>query len=127
MSPKHFFAALVVVVVAACTGPELRQPIEAVSPKPPLMFSVAELALEDQSNLPAAMGFRDRERSGRLLEATKEFLDERVAAMLQQFERDEVLAMQDETGKVVVTCEFCSRVYRFTTDDVAALFEDSLH
>jgi len=53
--------------------------------------------------------------------------DERVAAMLQQFERDEVLAMQDETGKVVVTCEFCSRVYRFTTDDVAALFEDSLH
>lgn len=78
MSPKHLFSALVLVVVAACTGPELRQPIEAVSPKPPLMFSVAELALEDQSNLPAAMGFRDRERSGRLLEATKEFLDERV-------------------------------------------------
>ena len=53
--------------------------------------------------------------------------DERVAAMLRQFERDEVLAMQDETGKVVVTCEFCSRVYRLATDDVAALFEDSLH
>lgn len=53
--------------------------------------------------------------------------DARVAAMLKQFARDEVLAMQDETGKVVVTCEFCSRVYRFTGDDVAALFEDRLH
>jgi molecular chaperone Hsp33 len=53
--------------------------------------------------------------------------DERVAAMLQQFERDEVLAMQDESGKVTVTCEFCSRVYRFTPGDIAALFEDSLH
>jgi molecular chaperone Hsp33 len=53
--------------------------------------------------------------------------DERVGAMLRRFERDEVLAMQDATGKVTVTCEFCSRVYRFTPDDIAALFEDSLH
>ena len=53
--------------------------------------------------------------------------DGRVAEMLQRFERDEVLAMVDETGKVVVTCEFCSRVYRFTMDDIATLFEDPLH
>jgi molecular chaperone Hsp33 len=53
--------------------------------------------------------------------------DERVATMLRRFERDEVLAMQDGSGKVTVTCEFCSRVYRFTPADIAALFEDSLH
>jgi molecular chaperone Hsp33 len=53
--------------------------------------------------------------------------DERVTTMLRRFERHEVLAMQDESGKVTVTCEFCSRVYRFTPSDIAALFEDSLH
>lgn len=78
MSPKHLFSALVVVVVAACTGPEMRQPIEAVSPKPPMVFNVAELAVEDRSTLPETMGFRDRERSARLLEATQVFLDERL-------------------------------------------------
>lgn len=53
--------------------------------------------------------------------------DGRVTDMLRRFERDEVLAMQDESGKIVVTCEFCSRVYRFTAPDIRALFEDSLH
>jgi molecular chaperone Hsp33 len=53
--------------------------------------------------------------------------DGRVTDMLRRFEHDEVLAMQDESGKVVVTCEFCSRVYRFTALDIRALFEDSLH
>ena len=52
---------------------------------------------------------------------------ERVGNMLKQFERDEVLAMPDESGKVTVTCEFCSRVYRFTPAEIAALFEDTLH
>jgi redox-regulated HSP33 family molecular chaperone len=50
-----------------------------------------------------------------------------VTTMLRRFERDEVLAMQDGSGKVTVTCEFCSRVYRFTPADIAVLFEDSLH
>ncbi len=53
--------------------------------------------------------------------------DERVAAMLRRFERDEVLAMGDRNGKVTVTCEFCSRVYRFTPADISALYEDTLH
>jgi molecular chaperone Hsp33 len=53
--------------------------------------------------------------------------EERVANMLTQFERDEVLAMDDGSGKVTVTCEFCSRVYRFTPAEIAALFEDTLH
>lgn len=52
---------------------------------------------------------------------------ERVGTMLKQFDRDEVLAMPDESGKVTVTCEFCSRVYRFTPAEIAALFEDTLH
>lgn len=52
--------------------------------------------------------------------------DGRVADMLQHFERDEVLEMRDDGGKVTVTCEFCSRVYRFSTDEITALFEDEL-
>lgn len=52
---------------------------------------------------------------------------ERVSTMLKQFDRGEVLAMHDESGKVTVTCEFCSRVYRFTPAEIAALFEDTLH
>lgn len=52
--------------------------------------------------------------------------DGRVAEMLRRFERDEVLEMRDETGRVTVTCEFCSRVYRFATDEIIALFEDRL-
>lgn len=53
--------------------------------------------------------------------------DERVAGMLRRFGRDEVLAMGDGSGKVTVTCEFCSRVYRYTPAEIAALFEDTLH
>jgi molecular chaperone Hsp33 len=52
---------------------------------------------------------------------------ERVGNMLMQFDRDEVLAMLDESGKLTVTCEFCSHVYRFTSAEIAALFEDTLH
>ena len=78
MSTKTLFAALVVLVLVACTGPELRQPIATTSAKPPLSFAVAELAVEDASSLPPATGFRDRMRSDWLVEATKEFLDERL-------------------------------------------------
>jgi molecular chaperone Hsp33 len=53
--------------------------------------------------------------------------EERVTAMLRRFERDEVLAMQDASGTITVTCEFCSRVYRFAPKDITALFEESLH
>ena len=53
--------------------------------------------------------------------------EERVGNMLKQFDRDEALAMPDESGKVTVTCKFCSRVYRFTPAEIAALFEDTLH
>jgi hypothetical protein len=79
LSAKSFFSALVLLVLVACSGPELRQPIEAVSGKPPLVFTVAELAVEDTSTLPAEAGFRDRMRSEALVEATKTFLDDRLS------------------------------------------------
>ncbi len=53
--------------------------------------------------------------------------DGRVGRMLRRFERDEVLEMRDPSGAVVVTCEFCSRVYRLSDADIFTLFEDSLH
>lgn len=53
--------------------------------------------------------------------------DDRVSRMLRRFSRDEVLEMRDASGAVVVTCEFCSRVYRLSDADIFTLFEDSLH
>ncbi len=53
--------------------------------------------------------------------------EDRVGRMLRRFSRDEVLGMRDASGTVVVTCEFCSRVYRLSDADIATLFEDSLH
>ena len=53
--------------------------------------------------------------------------EERVSRMLRRFSRDEVLEMRDSSGAVVVTCEFCSRVYRLNDADIFTLFEDSLH
>lgn len=79
MSTKSLFSALVVLLLVACSGPELRQPIDAVSAKPPLAFTLAELAVEDTSTLPAEAGFRDRMRSEALVEATKTFLDDRLS------------------------------------------------
>ena len=79
MRTKSLFSTLVVLVLVACSGPELRQPIEAVSVKPPLVFTLAELAVEDTSTLPAEAGFRDRMRSEALVEATKTFLDDRLS------------------------------------------------
>jgi hypothetical protein len=78
LSPKNLLPILVMLVLAACTGPELREPIDATSTKPPLLFTLAELAVEDATSLPPTTGFRDRERSERLAEATKEFLDARL-------------------------------------------------
>jgi hypothetical protein len=84
LSPKPLLSALVILVLAACAGPELRQPIETTSPKPPMVFAVAELVVEDQSSLPADMGFRDRERSARLLQASEEFLVDRLRTGMGQ-------------------------------------------
>lgn len=70
--------ALLGLVLAACSGPELRQPAEVTSARPPLVFAVAELTIEDETRLPAAAGFRDRQRSERLTEATRSFLDDRL-------------------------------------------------
>ncbi len=78
MSAKPLLAVLTLFALVACTAPELREPIETTSTKPPLMFTLAELAIEDASTLPGATGFRDRMRSEWLVEASKEFLDDRL-------------------------------------------------
>ena len=42
--------------------------------------------------------------------------------MLKQFDRDEALAMPDESGKVTVTCEFCMSTFVFEEHDLDALW-----
>ena len=79
MSTKSLLSALVVLLLVACSGPELRQPIDTTSTKPPLVFTVAEIVVEDASALPAEAGFRDRLRSESLVDATQAFLADRLS------------------------------------------------
>jgi len=75
---RALFGLLGLALAAACTAPELRQPATVTSARPPLVFAVAELAIEDESQLPAGAGFRDRQRSERLVAATRSFLEDRL-------------------------------------------------
>lgn len=43
--------------------------------------------------------------------------DERIARTLRGIPRDEITTLKDDSGHVVVTCEFCNTTYRF--DDAA--------
>ena len=65
-------------VVAACTPPEIREPVTVTSAKPPLVFDLAEAVITDASELPQTATFRDRQWSERLREATEAFLIERL-------------------------------------------------
>jgi hypothetical protein len=78
LNGKTGLAALALLLLAACSGPEIREPATVVSTKPPLVFALAELTIEDESLPPAGSGFRDRMRSERLVEATRVFLDDRL-------------------------------------------------
>lgn len=50
---------------------------------------------------------------------------ERVANTLASLPRDEIIACKDEeTGEVIVTCEFCSATYRFDDEGLEALYSD---
>ncbi|GBD42691.1 33 kDa chaperonin [bacterium HR40] len=51
--------------------------------------------------------------------------EERVREMLLRFPRHEIEAMRLEDGAIEVTCQFCSRRYRFARDDVSALQDES--
>lgn len=80
MIGKSFLAVLVVLAATACTGPQIREPADVTSAKPPLVFALAERRVENESSPPAGGGFRDRRHSERLVEATTAFLEDRLEA-----------------------------------------------
>jgi hypothetical protein len=78
LNAKALLSTLVLVAVAACGAPEIREPVDVTSTKPPLVFAVADLSVENQSTTPAATGFRGRQWTERLVAATETFLDDRI-------------------------------------------------
>ena len=48
---------------------------------------------------------------------------QRTEAALISIGRDEVLEMSAEQGLIVITCEFCSEQYRFTSREIFELFD----
>lgn len=46
----------------------------------------------------------------------------RVESTLKSFARDEIETLRDETGHVVVTCEYCKRSYSFDQDTLDRLY-----
>jgi molecular chaperone Hsp33 len=53
--------------------------------------------------------------------------EERVWNMLQSFPLDDLEGMRQEDGGITVTCQFCSRVYRFDQDRLDALLTPRRH
>jgi molecular chaperone Hsp33 len=51
----------------------------------------------------------------------------RLERLLASLPQDEVLEMRTETGDVTVDCEFCIAHYRFTPDDLDAIFRADAH
>ncbi len=45
---------------------------------------------------------------------------ERILNMLASFPADDVTAMRDDEGKIAITCEFCSRQYALSCEEVEA-------
>ena len=48
---------------------------------------------------------------------------QRTEAALISIGRDEVLEMSEEQGLIMITCEFCSEQYRFTSREIFELFD----
>ena len=53
--------------------------------------------------------------------------EERVWNMLQSFPLEDLEGMRQEDGGITVTCQFCSRVYRFDQDRLGALLAPRRH
>ena len=53
--------------------------------------------------------------------------EERVWNMLQSFPLDDLEGMRQDDGGITVTCQFCSRVYRFDQDRLGALLTPRRH
>lgn len=78
MIGKQLLATLGLLAVVACSGPELREPADVTSTKPPLVFAVADLTVENDSMIPASANFRERQWTERLVAAARTFLDDRL-------------------------------------------------
>lgn len=46
----------------------------------------------------------------------------RIERVLRSFPKEEIVDLRDDSGRVVVTCEFCLSVYVFDDDDLAQLW-----
>ena len=53
--------------------------------------------------------------------------EDRVRTVLRSFSDGELGEMRQEDGGVTVTCQFCSRVYKFTDEQVDGIVETRLH
>jgi molecular chaperone Hsp33 len=53
--------------------------------------------------------------------------EERVLTILQSFTPEEIAEMRLEDGAITVTCQFCSRLYRFNREAVDALAAKTAH
>jgi molecular chaperone Hsp33 len=52
---------------------------------------------------------------------------DRFAAILRGFSADEVEEMRQDDGAITATCQFCSRTYRFNSETVEAIEQDTRH
>ena len=91
-----------------------------------LMSSSTSKELVDPALSPAALLYRLFHEEGvrayrqRELKAECRCSRGRVETMLRALDKEDVRDMTVD-GKILVTCEFCSAVYAFAADEVAAL------
>jgi hypothetical protein len=78
LNRKSFLALLALAGLVACTPAEQPEPIDVVSVKPPLVFTVSEIQFEEPLVPESGTGFRDRLRSERLADQTMVFLNDRL-------------------------------------------------
>ena len=53
--------------------------------------------------------------------------EERVRGVLRRFPADDLAEMREADGGITVTCQFCSRIYKFTDEQVDGIVETRLH
>ncbi|MEZ5823871.1 MAG: hypothetical protein R3C97_03745 [Geminicoccaceae bacterium] len=73
-------AVLLTLQLAACTAPETIEPAVTTSSRAPITLAVNQVRQAMEAPPPASGNFKDRRRSARLGEATKDFLGRRLLA-----------------------------------------------
>lgn len=77
---KPLLGLLFVFSIAACTGADdIREPV-TTSTRAPITFAVNELRIASEASEPVTSTFKDKRHSARLVDATREFLKNRVRA-----------------------------------------------